>query len=294
MNTPPITIFTPAYNRADLLSRVFDSLQNQTDKDFEWVIVDDGSKDDTAAVVNQFKTISKFPIEFYPKKNGGKHTAINLGISKAKGLFTLILDTDDQLTPNAIEKLKESIQNINDESVVAVATRRISSDGKIVGSGNFDKITCNSLDIRYKHKITGDLVEVFKTDILQKYPFPEIEGEKFCPEALVWNRIAQKYKIDFYNYGFYVTEYLPGGLTDKIVKIRMNSPKASMIHYSELASYDIPFKEKIKATINFWRFSFNDKDWSFKNKLSRVNFLYSLVGFPLGFAMYLNDRRKNK
>ncbi|WP_406631662.1 glycosyltransferase [Ornithobacterium rhinotracheale] len=79
MNTPPITIFTPAYNRADLLSRVFDSLQNQTDKDFEWVIVDDGSKDDTAAVVNQFKTISKFPIEFYPKKMAGNTQQSTLG-----------------------------------------------------------------------------------------------------------------------------------------------------------------------------------------------------------------------
>ncbi|MGQ2172432.1 glycosyltransferase family 2 protein [Ornithobacterium rhinotracheale] len=294
MEKPYISILTPTYNRANLLARVFESLQSQTDKDFEWIIVDDGSTDNTKSTVEEFQKKSSFPIEYYLKKNGGKHTAINLGISKAKGDFTLILDTDDQLTPEAISLLKKSIQEIDNDSVVAVATRRINPDGSIVGSGNFEKITSNSLDIRYKHNITGDLVEVFKTDILQEYTFPEIEGEKFCPEALIWNRIAQKYKIDFYNYGFYVTEYLPGGLTDKIVKIRMNSPKASMIHYSELASYNIPLKEKIKATINFWRFSFNDKDWGFKNKLSRVNFLYSLVGFPLGFAMYLNDRRKNK
>ncbi|MGP6545765.1 glycosyltransferase family 2 protein [Ornithobacterium rhinotracheale] len=294
MEKPYISILTPTYNRANLLARVFESLQSQTDKDFEWIIVDDGSTDNTKSTVEEFQKKSSFPIEYYLKKNGGKHTAINLGISKAKGDFTLILDTDDQLTPEAISLLKKSIQEIDNDSVVAVATRRINPDGSIVGSGNFEKITSNSLDIRYKHNITGDLVEVFKTDILQEYTFPEIEGEKFCPEALIWNRIAQKYKIDFYNYGFYVTEYLPGGLTDKIVKIRMNSPKASMIHYSELASYNIPLKEKIKATINFWRFSFNDNDWSFKNKLSRVNLLYSLVGFPLGFAMYLNDRRKNK
>ncbi|MGV4554347.1 glycosyltransferase family 2 protein [Ornithobacterium rhinotracheale] len=293
MEKPYISILTPTYNRANLLARVFESLQRQTDKDFEWIIVDDGSTDNTEEIIKTFSP-STFDLYYFKKENGGKHTAINLGISKAKGDFTLILDTDDHLTPTAIEQLKENIQKINDISVVAVATRRINPDGSIVGSGNFEKITSNSLDIRYKHNITGDLVEVFKTDILQKHPFPEIEGERFCPEALIWNRIAQKYKIDFYNYGFYVTEYLPGGLTDKIVKIRMNSPKASMIHYSELASYNIPLKEKIKATINFWRFSFNDNDWSFKNKLSRVNLLYSLVGFPLGFAMYLNDRRKNK
>lgn len=293
MEKPYISILTPTYNRANLLARVFDSLQNQESKDFEWIIIDDGSIDNTDELIKTFSP-NGFDLSYYKKTNGGKHTALNFGVQKAKGDFTLILDTDDHLTPTAIEQLKENIQKINDISVVAVATRRISSDGKIVGRGNFDKITSNSLDIRYKHNITGDLVEVFKTDILQEYTFPEIEGEKFCPEALIWNRIAQKYKIDFYNYGFYVTEYLPGGLTDKIVKIRMNSPKASMIHYSELASYNIPLKEKIKATINFWRFSFNDKDWSLKNKLSRVNFVYSFIGFPLGYAMYLNDCRKNK
>ncbi|WP_317235626.1 glycosyltransferase family 2 protein [Ornithobacterium rhinotracheale] len=215
-------------------------------------------------------------------------------MQKANGEFIIMLDSDDELPSEAISIILEKARNLPKE-LGGIVGRKSLSSGKIVGSNdNFNQIISNSLDIRYKENVNGDLTEVFRTSIMREFPFPEFKGEKFCPEALVWNRIAQKYNLLFFNKSIYTAEYQEGGLTNTIVKIRMNSPKASMIHYSELASYNIPLKEKIKATINFWRFSFNDKDWGFKNKLSRVNFLYSLVGFPLGFAMYLNDRRKNK
>ena len=97
-----ISIITPTYNRADLLPRVFDSLQKQTSKDFEWLIIDDGSSDNTDEVVNTFTT-TDFNIYYYKKENGGKHTALNYGISRAKGDYILIVDTDDYLTENAIE-----------------------------------------------------------------------------------------------------------------------------------------------------------------------------------------------
>ncbi|MGP6558833.1 glycosyltransferase family 2 protein [Ornithobacterium rhinotracheale] len=294
MEKPYISILTPTYNRANLLARVFESLQSQTDKDFEWIIVDDGSTDNTKSTVEEFQKKSSFPIEYYLKKNGGKHTALNFGIQKAKGDFIIMLDSDDELPIDAVSIVLEKTKKLPKE-LGGIAGRKSFPSGKIVGTqDDFDEIISSSLDIRYKENVSGDLTEVFRTSVMREFPFPEFKGERFCPEALVWNRIAQKYNLLFFNKSIYIAEYQEGGLTNTIVKIRMSSPKSSMIHYSELASYNIPLKEKIKATINFWRFSFNDNDWSFKNKLSRVNLLYSLVGFPLGFAMYLNDRRKNK
>ncbi|MGQ3585324.1 glycosyltransferase family 2 protein [Ornithobacterium rhinotracheale] len=293
MEKPYISILTPTYNRANLLARVFESLQRQTDKDFEWIIVDDGSTDNTEEIIKTFSP-STFDLYYFKKENGGKHTALNFGVQKAKGDFILMLDSDDELPPDAVFIVLEKIKNLPNE-LGGVAGRKSLPSGKIVGTqDDFDEIISSSLDIRYKENVSGDLTEVFRTSVMREFPFPEFKGERFCPEALVWNRIAQKYNLLFFNKSIYIAEYQEGGLTNTIVKIRMSSPKSSMIHYSELASYNIPLKEKIKATINFWRFSFNDKDWGFKNKLSRVNFLYSLVGFPLGFAMYLNDRRKNK
>lgn len=286
-----ISILTATYNRADLLPRIFESLQKQINNDFEWVIVDDGSSDETEEVIKSFKP-TNFLIHYYKKENGGKHTALNLGVKKCNGTHILMLDSDDYLTPNAVSFILEKINLIKEPNTIGIAGRRIYENGDITGSNNFSHHNTSPLAIKYKYHVTGDLVEVFSKYILEQYPFPIFQNEKFCPEDLVWNRIAQQYKLDYYNYGFYVTEYLPGGLTDRIIRIRMNSPKASMTHYSELASYNVPFKEKIKATINFWRFSFNDKDWSFKEKLNKVNKLYSLVCLPLGYFMYMNDKRK--
>ena len=114
----------------------------------------------------------------------------------------------------------------------------------------------------------------------------EIENEKFCPEALLWNRISQKYKLICFSENTYFCEYIPDGLTAKIVKIRMTSPIASMLCYSELSGYNIPFVQKIKANINFWRFSFNS-NLSFFKKIKMVNFIYSLIGFPIGLSMFI-------
>jgi glycosyltransferase involved in cell wall biosynthesis len=289
-----ITVFTPTYNRANLLPRVYESLLKQTNQNFEWLVVDDGSTDNTEGFLNQCISENKIAIVYHSQKNKGKHYAINKGLSFAKGILFFIVDSDDFLPADALELVINRYEKVKeDTSIAAVAGRRIYDSGEIVGSSNFDEIVSNSIDIRYKYNVTGDLVEVFRTDVLRQFQFPEIENEKFCAESLVWNRIAQKYNILFFNKGIYTTEYLPGGLTSNIVKIRMKSPLGAMLCYSELEGYFIPFTQKIKANINFWRFSFNSKK-GICEKIKSVNNTNSLIGFPVGFFMYLNDLRKNK
>ncbi|WP_291136264.1 glycosyltransferase family A protein [Flavobacterium sp. UBA7663] len=287
-----ITIFTPTYNRAHLLERLYKSLCHQSNKDFEWVIVDDGSVDHTETVIESFQLENQISIQFYKQENSGKHIAINKGVSLAKGELFFIVDSDDYLSEHAIEEVCFYFNKIKKiPSIVGVAGRRMYADFSIVGTSNYEELISNSLDIRYSHKVTGDLVEVFKTELLKKYPFPESKGEKFCPEALVWNRIALNYDLLFFNKGIYITEYLEGGLTSSIVKIRMQSPKLSTLYYAELEHFDIPFFQKLKANINFWRFSFNvSKDW-FSN-WNCVSVFNSIIGLPTGFFMYLNDKRK--
>lgn len=287
-----ITIFTPTYNRAYLLNNLYQSLLLPTKVSFEWIIVDDGSTDATETLVHQFISENKISIHYIKQENKGKHFAINRGVTAAKGELFLILDSDDCLPKDALDLIYKQYLKIKDvPKFGGVAGRRNYTDGTIVGNSFDDEIITNSIDIRFKYKITGDLVEIFKTSVLREFPFPEIHNEKFCPEALLWNRIAQKYDLLFFNQGIYTTQYLPDGLTAKIVKIRMTSPIASMLTYSELASFDVPFKEKIKAIINYWRFSFNSSQ-SFITKLKRVNLLYSFIGLPIGYLMYKNDVKK--
>lgn len=287
-----ITVFTPTYNRAHLLQRVYNSLILQNNFDFEWIIVDDGSTDETREVVANFIEEKMIPIVYFKQDNKGKHFAINQGVQLAKGDLFLILDSDDELPKDSIKHILEQYETVKKNSLIGgVSGRRNYADGSIVGNNIAGSIISNSLEIRFGYQIKGDLVEVFRTIVLKEFPFPEIENEKFCPEALVWNRIAQKYSLLFFNSGIYTTEYLPDGLTAKIVKIRMTSPIASMICYSELASYKIPFVQKIKANLNYWRFSFNSKE-SFVTKIKRVNPILSLFCFPLGYIMYKNDKIK--
>ncbi len=288
-----ISIVTPLYNRANFLTTIFESLVKQNDTNIEWIIVDDGSKDNPIQTVNLLIKKASFNIIVHSQVNKGKHFALNKALDIAKGELFFILDSDDTLAKDALKNCRFYYDKIkNDNEIAGIAGRRNFKDGEIVGNQTFSELISNSLDIRYKHKVTGDLVEIYKTKIIKAEKFPEIENEKFCPEALVWNRIAQNYNLLFFNIGIYTTQYLEGGLTDKIVKIRMTSPIASMLTYSELASYQIPVLQKIKAYINFWRFAFNSKK-SFPEKLKFLKVKASLLLMPIGYVMYLRDKRKN-
>lgn len=252
-----ITILTPTFNRAHLLPRLFESLTHQIDFNFEWLVMDDGSTDGTSDLFAGKTFLSApFPIRYYQQENGGKHRALNAGVKQAKGDFIFIADSDDWLLPQSVAIVGLHTSAIADDNTFAgVAGLDVFDDERIVGTGlPQDIIDCNAMDIRYRYHVDGDLKEVFKTTVLQEFPFPEIQDERFCPEQLVWFRIAQKYKLRYFNTPIYVAEYQPNGITASIIRVRMLAPQATCMMYAEMLAYKIPFKEKIKAAINFWRF----------------------------------------
>lgn len=286
-----ITVFTPTYNRAHLLSRVYESLCRQSYKDFEWLIVDDGSTDGTEKL-SFLNDTSKVNIRYVKQPNGGKHRAINRGVKEAKGELFFILDSDDWLPIDSLQIVADEYKSARPNNLICgVAGLDCYQDGKTVGTGlSCDVIDCNAIEIRYKYHIQGDLKEILLTKVLREFPFPEIENEKFCPEQLIWYRIAEKYKLHYFNKYIYIADYQDGGLTDRIVKIRMNSPIASMMTYQEMTTYvGVPFKEKIKAAINYYRFRFC---WNGTNDemIPKINFKYSVLA-PLGYIMHLMDIR---
>jgi len=286
-----ISVITPTYNRANLLEALFRSLAKQTIKNFEWILVDDGSTDCTTDIISRFENNDLFDFAYLKKPNGGKHTAINLGVRHAKGDLVLILDSDDTLPRNAIETISRHYDLCkNREDCGGVCGVMAHHDGARIGTGlGRDTLYVSTLDLRYEYGVKGDLLEVFKTSVLREFPFPEITGEKFCPEALVWNRIATKYKLYCFNEVVYYRDYLEGGLTDRIVKIRMDSPRASMMTYQELTEYDIPFKDKLKAAVNYWRFRFCAKG----DNTPSIDYKWYFA-IPFGYLMHLKDIRTTK
>ena len=287
-----ITVLTPAYNRGHLLGKLYQSLVKQDFEDFEWVIVDDGSSDSTTDIVDKFIQDKKIIISYIKQSNGGKHRALNRGVIESKGELILIVDSDDSLPKNSLSVINRYYLEIKDNPLIGgVCGLMAHHDGTIIGERKIcSSMNLSSIEMRYKYGFVGDVCEVFKTEILREFPFPEIENEKFCPEALVWNRIATKYKLHYFNEVIYYRDYLDGGLTSKIVRIRMNSPIASMICYAELNQLDIPFKDKVKAAVNYWRFRLC---YSGSRSYPSLPGLWNAIA-PLGWLMHLNDIRVNK
>lgn len=287
-----ITVLTPTYNRASLLIILYQSLIKQDFDDFEWIIVDDGSIDATTEIVDQFIQERQIVITYIKQANGGKHRALNRGVKEAKGELVLIVDSDDSLPINSLSIIYSHYLDIKDNSSIGgVCGLMAHHDGTIIGERKISSsMNLSSIEMRYEYGFVGDVCEVFKTDVLREFPFPEIENEKFCPEALVWNRIATKYKLHYFNEVIYYRDYLDDGLTSKIVRIRMNSPIASMICYAELNQLDILFKDKFKAAINYWRFRLC---YNGSGSYPKLFGLWNAIA-PLGWLIHLNDIRVNK
>lgn len=286
-----ITIFTPTYNRSHTLQRLYDSLITQSNKNFEWIIVDDGSVDNTEELIISFISESKISIVYCKQENAGKHIAINKGVELAKGEYFYIVDSDDYLPLNAIQIIENKISLINKENTIGVIGLKQSEGGKLLGR-LFPKedILLNHLDRVYKYKLVGDFAEVIKTEVIKDFTFPKISNEKFCTEGLLWNRLAKRgYVFLCFNDVIYYGDYLEGGLTMNSVKIRKRSPKGTMLFYEELQDMKIPFIYKIRANINYWRFSYYSKNTFYKS-LKKIGVKYSIIGLPISLLFYLRDK----
>lgn len=253
-----ITVFTPAYNRLYTIGRLYGSLCRQTDKDFEWLVVDDGSTDGTEQYFQELCG-APFPVRYYKKENGGKHRAINYGVPLARGEWFFIVDSDDFLTDDAIAVISEQTEKVKDNpDFCAVVCNKTYPDRKVVGTCNpYDVLDTDFLSYRTRYKIKGDRAEVFRISVMKEFPFPEFEGEKFCTEALVWNRMAQKYKARYVNKDVYVCEYLPDGLSAAAASgtVHKNSPQGSALYFLERSTYcGIGLRNRIASYYNYWRF----------------------------------------
>jgi len=251
---PTVTIFTPTYNRAPLLHNLYDSLVWQTSKDFEWLIVDDGSTDDTEAVVTQWSGESNFSIRYHKKENGGKHTAINAGAKLAKGELFFIVDSDDYLTPDAVETIVnnwEKVKNIGLNGIAFLRGRE-TPNGVFPLSGSVfpkDGVISNIIKVKYHRGVSADNAEVWKTADIRRHPFTVYPGERFMSEGMVWIRMAKEGDMLFRNKIIYICNYLDGGLTKQGKRLRFLCPKGGIEGSLETMSSHFKFPMRIKQTL---------------------------------------------
>lgn len=253
-----ITIFTPTYNRGYTLNKCYESLCRQNFKDFEWLIIDDGSSDNTEEIINRFSDEKLITIRYYKQENQGKHVAINYGVSLAQGELFFIVDSDDYLTENALEIIEKNWVEVDDKDIVGIGGRCkfINSINKPF---NFkgDYHDQDAVKFNLVENNNQDKAEVFTTNIMRKYPFPVIKGEKFMTEAVVWYKMAEDgYKLRWINQDLYVAEYQDDGLTKNAYKHRIQSINSTILGYRLLSSYKLPIKYKLRYAINHLRFKF--------------------------------------
>lgn len=216
-----LSIITPVYNRAYILNELYESLKRQTLKEFEWIVVDDGSTDNTWNMLEEYKeTETLFSIIIQRQENQGKHIAVNRAVSLATGEYVFIVDSDDCLTEDAIETVCSWIEQVRGrKDIAAVAGLKGYRETRECLGQYPRQVECGGwLEAknteRRKYKLLGDKAEVYRTDLLRSHLFPQFEGEKFLYEECVWNQLATEgYLIRWYNKIIYWCEYLPDGLT---------------------------------------------------------------------------------
>ncbi|WP_395064847.1 glycosyltransferase family 2 protein [Flavobacterium sp.] len=292
-----ITIFTPCYNRASLLPQLYASLVSQSSHNFEWVIVDDGSTDNSKQVIEQFILENKFPIHYHYKPNGGKHTAINVGVNKANGTLFFIVDSDDFLSNDAVKITNDAFIKIKDnDKIGGIIGLSQFTNGAVVGD-NFlhDYWQISFADYYLKYNLKGDKSVAFKTKIMKEFPFPEKEGVKYVFEAVVWHEMAKKYDVLCLNDVIQYKEYLDGGLSDSSYKLwYLKSMAFSFFKLIENDTYPIA-KYPIHHKSNFLYLAVN-------SLLSNENYFWEMKGiknkmyyiFSLPRACFTYFKLKNK
>lgn len=242
-----ITIFTPTYNRAYIIGKLYYSLQLQSNKSFEWLVVDDGSDDDTNLLFAKWmKENNGFNIRYYKTPNGGKHRAVNYGLDLADCEYFMVIDSDDYLPVDSVEKICKWLQTIeNNDTIVGVVANKGYSEFETPNSF-FDSIFLdkNLLEMNLyqengKKVLSGERAMCFRTAFHRRYKYPEFTDEKFVTEAVVYNRMAHDgFKMRFFNDIVCIYKYQVDGLSSSGGELYLKNPKGYGLWIREKADFE--------------------------------------------------------
>lgn len=295
MNNIILTVFTPAYNRAHTLPRTYESLCNQTNKNFVWMIIDDGSTDNTKELVNEWQSVDNgFEIEYFYKKNGGMHTAHNKAYENIKTEINVCIDSDDMMPVDAVDKILTFWEKYGSDTVAGIVALDADMSGKILGTELPKEITRTTTTKLYgKFGVTGDKKFIYRTDVINSVPeYPEFDGEKLVPLGYKYNLVAQKYEMLLMNEVVCLVDYQQDGSTNTIFKQYLQSPRGFAASNAVAMQYSTSFFDRIKSTVHYiaeCRIA-KDKLWLKKSPKKFV----ALLLYPLGFAAEKYIRHVNR
>ena len=291
-----LTVFTATYNRGHLIHRLYESLQKQSDFDFEWLVIDDGSSDNTKELFEKWLAEhNRFIIRYYYQENQGLIRTLNRGIALAKGKYFSKIDSDDYVLCDYSKNIMNWIKEIDDSSeLYAVSGLRIRADGTPL-KGCMPKIPIgkdyiDATDLeRKKYDLDADMCEAWKTDVLRKHPFPVWQGEKFAPEQLVLYELALKgLKIRWYPIAMSVCEYQEGGLTLGASKLEKENPMGYAMMYNQNLKIYSSIKRNLYDAMQMIALIAYARKFSYLKKSN--NKLATILTFPFGLLLGIRRR----
>lgn len=281
-----LTVFTPTYNRAYVLKQCYDSLCRQTCKDFVWLIVDDGSSDNTKEIVEKWMANDNgFEIRYVYKKNGGMHTGHNKAYELIDTELNVCIDSDDFMPDDAVELIVNFWEENKDSNYSGIIALDVYKNGQVIGKELTNKKS-TTLSGYYQNGGQGDKKLIYRTEIINKYPpYPEFEGEKFVPLDYKYLLADQDYELLIMNKPVCVVEYMEDGSSKNMLRQYYRNPKGFGFMRKVHMKYDKGFLKKFKTCVHYVSSSFISKNKSFIEESTKKGM--TVLAVPFGFALYL-------
>ena len=282
-----LTVFTPTYNRAYCLDQCYQSLVRQTNQDFIWLIIDDGSTDNTEELVNSWMSEKKIEIQYHYQDNLGMHGGHNAAYRLIETELNVCIDSDDYMPDDAIALILSFWKKNGNDSYAGIVGLDGNKAGAILGTTIPDTIKeCTLIDLYEKHKVTGDKKLVYRTEIVKKYPeYPIFEGEKFVPLGYKYLLIDQDYKLLTLNEILCTVEYLPDGSSLNILKQYKRHPKGFAFSRISEMEYAPSFFYRFKKAIHYIANNLMAKNFNFIKESPKI--ATTILAIPFGILLYL-------
>lgn len=293
LNLATLTIFTPTYNRAFILNQCYESLVRQTCKDFVWLIIDDGSTDNTEELVEKWmKNDNGFKIRYHYKKNGGMHTGHNAAYELIDTELNVCIDSDDFMPDNAVELITKFWNKNGNYKYSGIIALDVYKNGEIIGSKLPDKKS-TTLSGFYDKGGKGDKKLIYRTDVINSYPkYPEFKDERFVPLDYKYLLADQEYELLIINEAVCVVEYMEDGSSMNMFRQYYKNPRGFAFMRKVHMKYDKGFVKKFKTCIHYVSSSLIMRNKKFLSE--SPNKLMTLLAYPFGFILYLIVKRKNR
>lgn len=294
----PITVFTPAYNRADLLPRCYESMKRQTNKEFIWMVIDDGSTDNTKKLVEKWVSEeTEIEIKYYYKQNEGLHTAYNEAISHIETPLCVCIDSDDFMPDDAIEKILKFWNAYGSDDYAGIVGLDCYLDGTIIGDKLPEQKSINLIDLmvgRYQIK-NGDRTNVVRTELYKKYaPMKIFPGEKNFNPHYMHLQISQEYDFLVLNENLHFVEYQPDGMSNSMLKQYKNSPNSFVEHRKLYLSFsNTSFKFKFRHSVHLVSSCILSGDWRKALSVTPCKMI-TLLAIPFGCMLTIYIKVKTR